>query len=76
MHERWKLDRQKSVFLYGEGTMSLKNLAMGIGMIALAVITYFLYQKSLGAVVFLPLSFYFFYLAYKQYKKEGTNQDR
>ncbi|WP_157950816.1 hypothetical protein [Peribacillus acanthi] len=51
--------------------MSLKNLAIGIGMIALAVITYILYQKSLGSVVFLPLSFYFFYLAYKEYKKSS-----
>ncbi|WP_163098799.1 hypothetical protein [Peribacillus alkalitolerans] len=55
--------------------MSLKNLAIGFGMIALAVITYILYQKSLGAVVFLPLSFYFFYLAYKEYKKNSPNQD-
>jgi hypothetical protein len=51
-----------------EGREGLKRVVQYAALIAVAIISYWLYLKQIGAVPFLLISIFFFYKAYGEYR--------
>lgn len=52
---------------------TVKRIFIFAAIMAIVTGAYYLYQKQLGAIVFLLLSFYFFKKAYSQLSKKTEN---
>ncbi|OAH58872.1 hypothetical protein AWH49_04175 [Domibacillus aminovorans] len=54
-----------------EGCEGLKRVIQCAVLMAIAIITYWLYLNQVGAVPFLLLSIFFFYKAYEAYRERS-----